>query len=346
MTKTIKQLEEDLFNEINGSKFSKILNKLLKIYSEAERENVLKILMQYSKYGKILNWRNFLLPSIIELIHEGETKYVDFFEWTITQPELAYRGISGLLKTKGEKAYPVLIDLAQNKEISTETRAKAIKSISVHAKQPFDRGLPVDPGYWKENDLRIPELLEWQKHGYKHGIGYVEPQVHPTLKNPKTELERAVFKLEQKLAAKRKNKQDLSNPSNWLAIADSSKINEIKQKWKLPEVYLTFLKYYSPVRVFVDNDKFFQGLRLYGADELIENQAGYSFNANTGESIDDWPLNYVVIADAGADPFCIDIGNIKDNDAAIYTSMHGAGKWEFKKYAKSFIGFLKDITTK
>ena len=270
MAKTIKQFEENLFNEINGNNFSKLKNKLIDTYSRTDREKVLEILMQYSKNGKISHWKNFLLTDIIKLVHDEETNYAHFFEWTITQPELAYWGIEGLLKTKGQGAYSVLIELIQNEEISIAVRAKAIKSISVNSKQPFDRNLPVDPGYWKINDLRISELLEWQKNGYKHGAGYIEPQIHPTLKNPKTELEKAVAKLEQKLSLKRKKQQDLSAPSNWLAIADSSKINEIEQKWKLPEIYLTFLTYYSPVRVFIDNDKFFQGLRLYGADDLIK----------------------------------------------------------------------------
>ena len=345
MAVTIKQLEEKLFNESDGTKFSKMKDKLIKLFCESDREKVLEILTQYSKNGKMLHWRAFLLIDIIKLVNEGETGYIDFFEWTITQPKLAYWGIDGLLKTKGKKAYPSLIELVQNEKNSIETRAKAIKSISVYSKQLFDRDLPEDPGYWKVENLRIQELLDWQKHGYKDGIGYAEPQIHPTLKNPQSELEKAVAKLDKELECERKRRQDLSNPSNWLAIADSAKIDEIERKWKLPEIYLTFLKYYSPIDVFIDNGKFFQGLNLYGANELIESQGGYSFNSLTGEVIEDWPLNFVVIADAGADPYCIDIGNIKDNDAPIYTSWHGEGEWEFEKYADSFIEFLKDIIT-
>ena len=302
----------------------------------------MEILITYSKSGQITHWRNFLLTDIIKLVNEGETNYVDFFEWTITQPELTYWGIDGLLKTKGQNAYSTLIELAQNEKLPIDVRAKAIKSISVYSRQPFDKDLPEDPGYWKTEDLRITELIEWQKQGYKTGVGYSEPQTHPTLKNPKTELEKAVAKLDKKLEIERKRQQDLSNPSNWLAVAPQIKIDAIERKWKLPNNYLTFLKIYSPIRVHIDNDKFFQGLCLYGADDLIKLQAGYSFNALTGEIIEDWPPDYIVIADAGADPYCIDIGNIKNDDAPIYTSMHG-GKWEFEKYADSFIDFLKDI---
>ena len=344
MAKTIEQIENSLFDENDGNKFSKIKEKLIKDFSETDREKVLEIFIKYSKNGKILHWREFLLTDIIELVHEGETSYANYFEWTVTQPELAYWGIDGLLKTTGEKAFPALVELAQNEKISEEVRAKSIKSISVYSRQPFDRGLPEDTGHWKAGDFRISEILEWRKNGYKSGVRYAEPQVHATLKNPKTELEKIVAKLDKKLKVERKKQQDLSNPSNWLAVADNAKICEIEEKWRLPENYLVFLKNYSPIKVFIENDKFFQSLRLYGADELIESQAGYSFNAVTNETIKDWPPNFVVIADAGDDPYCMDIGNIKNNDAPIYTAMHGTGKWEFKKYTDSFIGFLKDIT--
>ena len=104
MAVTIKQLEEKLFNENDGSKFSKIKDRLIKLFAEYEREKVLEILIQYSKSGKILHWRAFLLTDIIALVKENETGYIKFFEWTITQPELTYWGIDGLLKTKGQKA--------------------------------------------------------------------------------------------------------------------------------------------------------------------------------------------------------------------------------------------------
>ena len=75
-------------------------------------------------------------------------------------------------------------------------------------------------------------------------------------------------------------------------------------------------------------------------------QSGYSFDGLTEKIVENWPLNYIVIADAGADPYCIDIGNIKDNDAPIYTAEHGMGKWKFEKYTETFIEFLKDIVKK
>ena len=343
MSKTIKQLEESLFSEKNGNKFAKIKDELIKIFSKSDRDVVLEILIQYTKSGKILHWRNFLLTDIVDLVRENEVKYAHFFEWTITQPELAYWGVDGLLKTNGQNAYPVLIELAQDDTLATEVRAKAIKSISVYSKQQFDRDLPEDPGYWQVEDLKIAELLEWKKCGYKQGGGYAKPQVHATLKKPKTDLEKAVALLDKKLQVERKKQQDVSNPSNWLAVADDSTMSEIEKRWKLPDNYLTFLKYYSPIRVFIESDRFGQGLNIYGADKLIEYQAGYAYNSLTEEIVEDWPPNFVVIADSGGDPYCIDIGNITDHDSPVYTSMHGGGKWDFEKVADTFVDFLKDI---
>lgn len=339
----MEKLRQQIVDEMDGVAFSKLIKKLLKKYSSTERKEVLYILTEYAKDGKIIHWRNFLLSDIIKLVDEGESDYIAFFEWAITQPELMYWGIDGLLKTKGDKSFPTLIELAKNENLETSIRAKAIKSMSVYSKQPFDRDLPTDPGYWKIEDLRITELESWEKNGYQNGNGYDRPKTHASLENPKTALEKAAAKLNKKLEAKRAKNQDLSNPANWLIIAEETDLLNIEKRWKLPENYGLFLRRYSPLHVHIDSKKYFQGLDLYGASELLKRQEGYSFNPVTNQSIDEWPESFVVIADAGADPYCIDLSQIKDNDAPIYKSSHGAGVWEFELYADSFLNFLKEI---
>ena len=341
--KNLDKLRQQIIIETDGSKFSKLIQKLLKKYSLTDRDYILNILTEYSKNGQILHWRNFLLTDIVKLVNEKEAKYINFFEWCVTQPELTYWGIDGLIKTKGKKSFPTLIELVKNENLKTSIRAKSIKSISLYSKQPFDRDLPKDPGYWKLEDLRIAEIETWQKNGYQNGQGYSEPKTHNSLENPKTEFEKVISKLSKILEAKRSKNQDLSNPTNWLIVAEETDIINIEKKWKLPVNYLLFLKNYSPLNVFIDNKKYFQGLHLYGASELIKRQEGYSFNPITSQSIDDWPKNFVVIADAGTDPYCIDIDNIKDNDAPIYSSIHGRGEWKFELYADSFLTFLKEL---
>lgn len=334
----MQNLIEQIFTEKDGGNFSRLKDKLIKNYTPNEREKVIAVLMQYVKEGRILHWRNFLLTDIIELINEGEICFSDFWEWAITDNQLAYWSIDGLLKTKEKEAYPEIVSIALSGDYPLSVRAKAIKSIALISKQPFDRELSVDPGYWKEEQLRLAEITDWQKNGYPDGIGYSEPKVHPSLKNPQTKFEKLVAKLEKKLETKRKKYQDLSNPDNWLVIADSEDIMNIEQRWNLPEEYLTFLKYYSPLKVFITNKNFPQGIDLYGASDLINSQLGYSYNPVKEEKIADWQDNLLVIADCDADPYCLDL-----NNGQIYTSMHGQGEWEFELYADSFTDFLKDL---
>ena len=334
-------LRQQLFEEVDGNQFSKLKDRLLKKYSAIDRTGVLEIFIDYTKKGKLLHWRSFLMTDIIDLIEENEK--IDYFEWTLTVPELTYWGIDGLLKSNGKKSYLKLVDLIVSDIQSIENRAKAIKSISLISKQTFDRGLPKDPGYWHKEDLRIEEIEKWQKEGYKDGQGYSIPKLHFSLEDPKNELEKAVAKLNKKLEIYRNKSQDLSNPTNWLVVADETDILNIQNIWTLPENYLVFLKYYSPLKVFIKNKKHFPGLNFYGASTLIKSQNGYAFNPITNKIIEDWPTNFVVIADSGADPFCIDISQIKDNDAPVYTSIHGTGKWEFELYTDSFLAFLKEL---
>lgn len=152
----IEKLGQQLFDETDGNKFSKLKDKLLKKYSTTDREKILEIFIDYTKNGRLLHWRNFLMTDIINLVEENEN--IDYFEWTLTIPELTYWGIDGLIKTNGKKSYAKLVDIIFSDIQPTENKAKAIKSISRISKQTFDRGLPKDPGYWKKEDFRIEEI--------------------------------------------------------------------------------------------------------------------------------------------------------------------------------------------
>lgn len=59
--------------------------------------------------------------------------------------------------------------------------------------------------------------------------------------------------------------------------------------------------------------------------------------------IEDWNLNYVVIANCNTDPYYIDTG--MDNFPAYYAA-HGEGEWEFEIDSESleeFFDFLKGL---
>jgi hypothetical protein len=54
---------------------------------------------------------------------------------------------------------------------NSKERAQAIKCLAIRSGQPFDRGLPEDPGEWEPEDLRTKELKAWAAQGYPQGGG-------------------------------------------------------------------------------------------------------------------------------------------------------------------------------
>ena len=120
-------------------------------------------------------------------------------------------------------------------------------------------------------------------------------------------------------------------------------INKIKERWNLPSVYLDYLAEYPKKGKFIDDERFVNGLNLYGASELIKRQEGYSYNPIEKKPIDDWPKNYVVIADDGADPYVLDLSQSDGKEAPILFAYHGEGEWDFQEYASSVTEFIKSL---
>ncbi|WP_058049870.1 SMI1/KNR4 family protein [Janthinobacterium sp. Ant5-2-1] len=334
-------LHRKLFDETDGSKFARLKERLLKKHAADERQDVLEILMAYARDGQLLHWRAFLMTDIVALAEPGE--YGDFFSWSLEMDGLAYWGVDGMLKSMGNEAYARLVALSTAEDAKLSVRAKAVKSLAVFSRQPFDAGLPTDPGHWKAEQLRLTDVLAWQRDGYPDGAGHALPVTHAALEDPRSPLEKAAARLEKKLAARRKKEQDLAQPSNWLTIASAADMAGIAQRWTLPEHYRRFIACHSPLRVFIDSQQYFQGLSLYGAAELVKAQHGYAWNPVSQETIAGWPDQYLVIADAGADPYCLDLGNIVDGDAPVYHAEHGMGTWRFERHVDSFIDFLNEI---
>ena len=334
-------LHRKLFDETDGNKFARLKDRLLNKHAPDERLAVLNILIGYARDGQLLHWRAFLMTDIVALAQPGECG--DFFSACLDVPELAYRAVDGMLKSMGKAAYAPLAALAAADSARLDTRAKAIKSLAVFSGQPFDRGLMPDPGHWKAGQLRVAEVLAWQADGYPDGHGFAAPATHASLAAPHSAVEQAAARLEQKLAIQRRREQDLAQPSNWLAIADAADLRQINARWTLPAHYQCFLARYSPLRVHIEHADYFQGLHLYGAADLIKAQHGYAWNPVTQQAIAGWPASYLVIADAGADPYCLDLDAISDGDAPVYTAGHGAGAWQFTRHADGFITFLQEI---
>lgn len=120
-------------------------------------------------------------------------------------------------------------------------------------------------------------------------------------------------------------------------------LSRIKERWNLPKVYLEFLTKHPQKGKFIDDERFVNGLNLYGASELIKRQEGYSYNPIEKKPIDGWPKNYVVVADDGADPYVLDLSRSDGEDAPILFAYHGERKWDFQESTPSFAEFIKSL---
>jgi len=125
----------------------------------------------------------------------------------------------------------------------------------------------------------------------------------------------------------------------------TDKLAKIKSKWDLPIKYLGYLSTHPKSR-YIEGENFVNELYLYGSSDLVKNQDGYSYNPEKKEKIKDWPEDYVVIADDGADPYVLDLSKSNGEDAPILFAYHGEGIWDFSEYAPSFEKFLESLGVK
>lgn len=95
----------------------------------------------------------------------------------------------------------------------------------------------------------------------------------------------------------------------------------------LPPVLARFYAQVGPLGHEINAKVGNAGITLPGLDVWIPplrrlwgHQAGYRWHGISGEPIDNWPSNWLVIADRGADPFILDL-----DDGRVLFSHHGAG---------------------
>ncbi|HEV2239311.1 MAG TPA: hypothetical protein VGR57_21830 [Ktedonobacterales bacterium] len=81
---------------------------------------------------------------------------------------------------------------------------------------------------------------------------------------------------------------------------------------------------------------------VYAPSRLVENQAGYRWSGRTSEGgwkrVSDWPEEWIVIADIGADPVIADAGR---RGTPISTAMIGAGEWYPEEIAPTLADYLE-----
>ena len=333
--KDFSDLSQKLLTTTDGSEYHELVRKIVKKYGEKMRQETLQTLVRAVKESKITHARNFVIARISELVTENDTALAPFFYEMISKG-LPYWTFSGLLKVEGDKCYPFLVDYLQ-KEDSKENKGSAIIALAEHSGQPFNNDLPSDPAYWQA--LPMEKVLEWQAQGYPRKQTHSEFPF--LLQNPQTDLEKAMAKIEQALAKERDFWHVKSYQYNRaiLEVPEKQVINNIKTRWELPAVYLTFLERFSPA-----DDAFLKGINLYGANTLIKHQYGYAFSSPDDELFPDWKAHWLVIADKDADPYILDLSKSDSNDAPIYKAPHGAGQWKWRKVAGSFLEFLEKLS--
>ncbi|XZE35661.1 SMI1/KNR4 family protein [Pirellulaceae bacterium SH501] len=270
----------------------------------------------------------------------SDRQYASRLSGLLDCPETIYWAIDAFLTVAGKRGYERIVEIAINPDVETEARAKAVRAVGIHSGQSFVIGLPSDPGDWTIKQIPIQALRSWKSDGYKKGPGFKPPKRHADLDDPKSDLDFAASTLDSKLAILRDADQDPVNPSNWLTPARASDLRLALELWKLPKIYIDFHRKYSPLNFLVEGRGFSEGLRLYGASELISRQDGYAFRATPTRPIKGWPKDYVVIADMSGDPYVLDISKTTGNDAPILKARHGEGVWEFRLVHKTFLAFL------
>ncbi|MBN6112372.1 hypothetical protein [Xanthomonas bonasiae] len=74
--------------------------------------------------------------------------------------------------------------------------------------------------------------------------------------------------------------------------------------------------------------------------KLWQLQAGYRWNAVSGERLADWSEQWLVVADQGADPFILDVAS-----GEVLFAFHGAGAWQPKRLAASLDSAFGGLAT-
>ena len=74
-----------------------------------------------------------------DLATEGDTELAEFFRQQLSNPDLCYSCIIGLLQTIGTEAYPDLVKVAKSRKASPEDKHTAVDSLAEHS------GYPVGP---------------------------------------------------------------------------------------------------------------------------------------------------------------------------------------------------------
>jgi hypothetical protein len=342
LASTPDELQSRLINAANGGAAYDAYQELAKLAKGRRRSDALTVLIDYARSGRYDHIRQFITSDLAHSAAAGDVVLLPFFKEGLGDPVRGYWSILGYVRVAEADAYHDLVGLLLDTRLPLNQRAHAAKCLAQHSGQRFDRDASSDPGFWSEQHIRVAEIRAWLDGGCAPGPGYDEPGRDPALDSPATTFERLVAKLDGKLAKSRKQHQDLAEPTNWLTPASPRDLARIKERWRLPSVYLDFLTRFSPLRVIIgDSDIFVQNFFLFGAADLIAGQDGYSESSILKRRLEEWPAHLVVIGSDGGDPYVLDLARSNGEDAPVLTAWHGQGSWDFQPVVDSFVEFLE-----
>jgi hypothetical protein len=131
-----------------------------------------------------------------------------------------------------------------------------------------------------------------------------------------------------------------------LGSASPELLSALKEKFRLPRRYRTFLKACDPVDVEVATP--IERVCLVSADELEKEQIGFATDESgvlrTSPSDSGWRPEWVIIGHSGllGDPYFLDVSRADaEGDCPVYTAMSGTEAWQPKLCASTFAMFVR-----
>ena len=212
MTKKINDLRTSLFAAKHGGVACDAINSLTKLAKQGDKE-AKDVLAAYICDGPINHMRTHACWCLANTVAETDATFAALFRRGLSDEHLQYWSVLGYIRSEGKGAYSELTRIARDETIPLSVRCHAVKCLANSSKQPFDRHLPSDPGFWKEADLRLREIALWEDRGYPDGQGYAEPRRHPALDKPRTAFEEDRQSLGQETREETTGLPGLSRPN-------------------------------------------------------------------------------------------------------------------------------------
>lgn len=135
---------------------------------------------------------------------------------------------------------------------------------------------------------------------------------------------------------------DLHAPFARFGLLQSQHERDWQGPFPLPPVLARFYSQVGPLGEEINARVGRAGITVPGLEvwipplhRLWSHQAGYRWHGISGEPIDNWPSNWLVIADRGADPFILDL-----DDGRVLFSHHGAGLLDAGEIAADLPGLM------